>query len=202
MPELGLFPLGIVLLPTERIPLHIFEPRYKELIEECLAENGEFGLIHADDDGLRSVGTRARVTDVLRRFEDGKLDIVVEGGERFRLLQLTSGRSFQTGEVEPLVDEEARGDDERARVLELYRSLAEAADAEIDEPDADSPLLSFALAARVEFDAASKQRLLELRSEAKRLRLLGRMLERAHATLERAREQRERASQNGRVTPD
>ncbi len=87
MSELGLFPLGIVLLPSEQIPLHIFEDRYQELIGECLDEDREFGLIYADDDGLREIGTRAAVTQVLERFEDGRLNIVVEGRDRFRLLE-------------------------------------------------------------------------------------------------------------------
>jgi len=105
--ELGLFPLGVVLLPTERLPLHIFEERYKELIDECLETDGEFGLVYADDDGLRDLGTRARVVEVLTRFEDGRLNILVEGGDRFRLTELTDGRSFNTGLVAPIDD----GDD-------------------------------------------------------------------------------------------
>ena len=81
------------------MPLHIFEPRYRELIAECLEQQQEFGLIYADDDGVREVGTRARVIDVLEEFEDGRLNIVVEGGERFRVEQLTRGRSFLTAIV-------------------------------------------------------------------------------------------------------
>jgi len=69
MDEIGLFPLGIVLLPTERVPLHIFEPRYRELIGECLEDDAEFGLLYADEDGVREVGTLARVSDVLERFD-------------------------------------------------------------------------------------------------------------------------------------
>src|SRR5437870_10959877 len=94
--EVGLFPLDIVLLPTERIPLHIFEERYKELIGECLREGRDFGLIRAGDDGLAEIGTRAAVTEVLEQLPDGRLNIVVEGGERFRIVELTAGRSFQT----------------------------------------------------------------------------------------------------------
>ena len=105
MVELGLFPLGIVLLPTEQLPLHIFEDRYKELIAECLDADTEFGLVYADDDGIRDVGTRARVSEVLTRFEDGRLNILVEGGDRFRLGEITEGRSFQTGRVLPVHDE-------------------------------------------------------------------------------------------------
>src|SRR5215470_2935880 len=103
--EIGLFPLGMVLLPTEQVPLHIFEPRYRELIGECLEEEREFGLVLADDDGIRDIGTRAAVTEVLERFDDGRLNVVVEGRERFRISELTGGRSFQTAEVEPIEDE-------------------------------------------------------------------------------------------------
>src|SRR2546429_824049 len=103
--ELGLFPLGIVLLPTERTPLHIFEPRYLELVGECLDQEGEFGLLFGDSDGVREVGTRAAVADVVERLPDGRLNIVVEGRERFRVVLLTRRRSFMTAEVESLEDE-------------------------------------------------------------------------------------------------
>src|SRR5205807_7455264 len=90
MDEIGLFPLGIVLLPTERVPLHVFEPRYRELIGGCLEDGHEFGLVYADECGLRDFGTRARVTDLLEEFDDVRMNVIVEGGERFRLLELTS----------------------------------------------------------------------------------------------------------------
>ena len=122
MSELGLFPLGIVLLPTEQIPLHIFEERYQELIGECLDLEQEFGLVFADDEGLREVGTRALVTEVLDRFDDGRLNIVVEGGERFRLLELTEGRSFQTGLVEPVEDEADAADPEEVALRQSPQS--------------------------------------------------------------------------------
>src|SRR6185437_14141879 len=90
VPELGLFPLPLVLVPTERIPLHIFEPRYKELIGECVETDGEFGLVLATGDGaVHEVGTRARVLEVLEELDDGSMNVVVEGGERFRLIELT-----------------------------------------------------------------------------------------------------------------
>src|SRR5436190_13529977 len=92
VPEIGLFPLELVLLPTERVPLHIFEDRYKELIGDCLAHDGRFGLVFADERGLREIGTLAAVAEVLERFSDGRLNILVEGRERFKLLELTKGR--------------------------------------------------------------------------------------------------------------
>ena len=79
MEEIGLFPLGIVLLPTERVPLHIFEPRYRELIGECLEDDTEFGLIYADEEGVREIGTLARVADVLERFIETMFALAADG---------------------------------------------------------------------------------------------------------------------------
>src|SRR5260221_7819953 len=104
MEEIGLFPLGVVLLPTERVPLHIFEPRYRELIGECLEEKQDFGFVLGGDAETRGVGTRARVTEVLNRFSDGRFDVVVEGGDRFKIVEATQGRSFQTALIEPYHD--------------------------------------------------------------------------------------------------
>ena len=202
MPELGLFPLGVVLLPTERVPLHIFEPRYKELIGECLELEQEFGLVLADEDGLRPVGTRASVTDVLHRFPDGRMNIVVEGGERFRLVRMTSGRSFHTAEVEPLEDEEDEADsDARVLALERYSTLAAATGADAEDLDAESAALSFEIAARVDFGPELKQQLLETRSEPKRLDALAGLLEEAAEAVRADRERAEQASTNGKVTP-
>jgi Lon protease-like protein len=202
VPELGLFPLGVVLLPTERVPLHIFEPRYKELIGECLESGSEFGLVLADDDGLRPVGTRAVVTDVLHRFPDGRMNVVVEGGERFRLVRMTSGRSFQTAEVEPLDDDEIEADaDARVLALERYSSLAAATGTEPEDLDADSSALSFEIAARVDFGPELKQQLLETRSERQRLDALAGLLEEAAQAVRADRERAEQASTNGKVTP-
>jgi Lon protease-like protein len=203
MPQLGLFPLGIVLLPTERIPLHIFEPRYRELIGECLDRGVEFGLLLGDEQGVREIGTSAAVVQLLQRFPDGRLNIVVEGRERFHVVRETGGRSFQTAEVEPLADEDEEpgdpGDIERA--ITVFKALAELAGAEVDEPDPASPQLSFELAARVELEAEPKQRLLEARSERERLKLVVELLERAVASLAIQRELRERAAGNGKVGP-
>ncbi|MBA3347105.1 MAG: LON peptidase substrate-binding domain-containing protein [Actinobacteria bacterium] len=202
MSELGLFPLGLVLLPTEQIPLHIFEDRYQELIGECLADDRDFGLIYADEDGLRDLGTRAAVTEVLERFEDGRLNIVVEGRERFRLVELTEGRSFQTGVVEPVVDEPDPADPaDEERALELFRRLVELTGADVGAPESDAAPLSFALAGRFEFAAELKQRLLALRSERERVTMLIEVLEGAAIAVEREQEIAGRAASNGKVDP-
>lgn len=202
MTEIGLFPLGMVLLPTEQVPLHIFEPRYQDLIGECLAEDREFGLVLADDDGLREIGTRAAVTEVLERFDDGRLNVVVEGRERFRLLELTSGRSFQTGEVEPLEDEDDQAaPDDVQRALALFAKLVELTGTDIEPPAADTPQLSYAVAGRFEFPPEVKQQLLQEVSERARMHRLVELLEAAAVAVQREREIAERAATNGRVQP-
>ena len=200
MDELGLFPLGIVLLPTEQLPLHIFEERYKELVDECLEQDGEFGLVYADDDGLRDLGTRARVVEVLTRFEDGRLNILVEGGDRFRLVELTDGRSFSTGLVTPIEDvedsAEAAAVDEALRLFGLLREVTES---EVDAPERELPQLSFALAGKVELPADDKLGLLAETSERLRMELVQELLANAVLTAQRVRRAAERASTNGKV---
>jgi Lon protease-like protein len=198
--ELGLFPLGIVLLPTERVPLHVFEERYQELIGECLAEDREFGLVYSDDDGIRDVGTRAAVVEVLARLEGGRLNILVEGRERFRLLELTGGRSFHTGRVEPLEDDgEAPEAAAVERALAVFARLRETTGSEVETPAADSPQLSYALAGRVELPVEVKLELLAEVSERARLDRVCELLEETLELVQRQRRASERAAGNGRV---
>ncbi|MCS7005959.1 MAG: LON peptidase substrate-binding domain-containing protein [Thermoleophilia bacterium] len=200
MTEIGLFPLGVVLLPTERLPLHIFEERYKELIGRCLAADEEFGLVFADDEGIRDVGTRAAVVEVLTRFADGRLNILVEGRDRFRLLELTSGESFHTGEVLPLDDEDDPSAPELIeRALSLFARLRALARSDVPLPHPDHPQLSFVIAAHVELDDELKLELLADTSERSRLERLCEVLEGAVETLRIRRRALERASGNGRV---
>ena len=196
--EVGLFPLGIVLLPTERVPLHIFEPRYQELIGECLETDEEFGLVYADENGVREIGTLARVAEVLERFDDGRLNILVQGGERFRVEKLTRGRSFMTAVVAPVDDDGVEPREEAvARAAASFRALAAAAEAEAGEVDEETEQLSFRLAAQVELAAEAKQQLLELCSEQQRLELVAELLDGVRALLIATRELGERAKKNG-----
>jgi ATP-dependent Lon protease len=202
VPEIGLFPLQLVLLPTERVPLHIFEPRYKELIGECLEEGLEFGLVLEDEDGRRDVGTQAAVVEVLQMFDDGRMNVVVEGRQRFRLVELTEGREFLTGEVEPVEDDPDPAPPEQVEAaLGVFRRLVEVAESDVDEPDPTVGDLSFELASRVDFGHELKQEILELRSERRRLERLVEILGRAVEAMALEKEVRERASGNGRVSP-
>jgi len=201
MTEIGLFPLGLVLLPTEQVPLHIFEPRYRELIGECLDEEQPFGLVYADDDGVRRVGTLATVVEVTERFEDGRLNIVVEGGERFRLVDLTDGRSFHTGTIEELADaDDPPPPDDVERALAVFRRLVELTGAEVDVPaEVSGGRPSFEIGSRFELAPELKLELLEEPSERVRLRRLCEILETIAAAVERQREVAARAATNGHV---
>jgi ATP-dependent Lon protease len=200
MPEIGLFPLGTALLPTEQVPLHIFEPRYRELIGECLERGEEFGLVLVGDKGMHSIGTRARVVDVTQRFGDGRLDIVVRGGSRFRLLELTEGRAFHTGLVEDLADRhDPAPADSVQRAISLFSRLVQLTGSAAAEPAGDDEQLSFALAARFELSPDLKQALLQVTSERERLDRVCGLLEAAAEAVERQRVVAERARSNGHV---
>lgn len=201
MAEIGLFPLGIVLLPTERVPLHVFEERYKELIGECIDAEAEFGLVYADGDRLSDVGTRAHVVQVLTRFPDGRLNVLVEGGSRFRLEELTSGRSFSTAMVSPLEDihDDPAEQDAIDRALGQFARLREITGSDVDPPAADDSPLSYALAGRVELPTDDKLKLLLDVSERRRMHQVCELFDAAIVAAERMRLAAERATTNGRV---
>jgi Lon protease-like protein len=204
MVELGLFPLPLVLFPTERIPLHIFEPRYRDLIDECVRTGAEFGLALATGDGaVHEVGTRTKVVEVLELLDDGNMNIVVEGGARFRLLELTSGRAYTTGLVEDVLDDEddpaSPSDAERAR--SLFEELVAVAESAVDVPDADSASLDWQLAARVDLGVDAEQELLALQSPRARMARLAELLAIALEAMRVEKELHERAGRNGKVAP-
>src|SRR3954471_13161969 len=114
-----LFPLPLVLLPSEVVPLHIFEERYKLMVGECLESDSEFGIVWLGDDGLREIGCTARVTQVLAELEDGRLNILVAGGRAFTLVRRIDDMAYPAGEVVMLDDEPDVDDDAEAEVAEL-----------------------------------------------------------------------------------
>jgi Lon protease-like protein len=201
--QLGLFLLEGVLLPTEQTPLHVFEPRYKELIGESIEREIEFGWVLSDEDGgIRDVGCRATVLGVLEELDDGRLLIAVEGGDPFRIERFTSGRSFTTAKVVEVEDDGVLGEDEEIeRALSLFRKIIELSDLEAEVPDAKSPVLSYELASRVEFERNAKQELLESRSERERLAAVTKLLEVTAVQLAREKEASDRAPTNGKVSP-
>ena len=103
--DLGLFPLGLVLLPSERAPLHLFEPRYRQLYADCVLDDTPFVVVQAGPTGTAEVGCSARFETLVRRFEDGRLNVIVEGLAPVRLVEETDGRLYFSARVETLADE-------------------------------------------------------------------------------------------------
>ncbi len=197
--SLPLFPLGIVLLPTEIVPLHIFEDRYKLMIGECVEQDSEFGIVWLSDDGLKDVGCTARVAQVLERMDDGRMNILVQGGSPFQLLRKIEALPYPAGDVELLDDLDEGDEGLSAAAREAYADLVERVTDNrpgIDELDG---LTSYGMAATIELAAAPKQELLEERSEDARLRTVGDLFSTALDRIEDAEEAQERAQSNGKV---
>jgi len=199
--ELPIFELPLVLLPGERIPLHIFEERYKRMVGQSLDEDEPFGIVLHDDEGARSIGCTARVEEVLERFDDGRLNVVVSGEEPFRVLDRFEAPDYPAGEVEliPPDDIVALDDDAAGAAREAFAELAERATGERPEPEELETASAYAIASRVELPVETKQRLLELRDEDERMELLANALRAVEKALERAEESAERARTNGKV---
>ena len=197
---LPLFPLEVVLFPGTPLPLHIFEPRYKEMIGECLAQHRHFGVVRAVEQGLAEVGCTAEIVTVVKEYSDGRLDLVAEGRKRFELVRVNQERSFLQAEV-LLIDDEpgAPSKEESSRAVQLHSELLAIAGAKQDLSAADPSLLSFYLAGSVPLDLDFKQRLLSLRSEPERLSSYISYLETIIPNLRRAASAREKAGGNGHV---
>ncbi len=200
--DFPLFPLPVVLLPSEVVPLHIFEERYKSMIEECLDDGGEFGIVWLADDGLKDIGCTAKVAEVLERMEDGRMNILVRGSSPFRLLRRQEDHVYPAGTIELLDD--GPGEDERAggEAREGYADLLEQITDERPEEAALAELSAYEMAASVDIDLPIKQGLLELRTEGERLKLLAKLFREGIKRLEAAQKISERAQKNGRVSID
>lgn len=173
--ELGLFPLDVVLLPREIAPLHVFEERYKRLFSDVM-DGGQFGVILVEEEGLREYGCSARLAEVIERLEDDRLNVLVQGVRRFRLLEAIEPEDLEAhylqGAVEFYDDDEPAASQELvAEVLEALRGMLLLMDIPSSEPAGEGPL-SFRIAAAVDFGAPLKQELLEAVSERQRLETL------------------------------
>ena len=203
MPEIPLFPLNVVLMPGMPMPLHIFEERYKQMVDECLENGSEFGMVLADEDGTRSIGCTARIVELVQRYEDGRLVILVEGSRRFKLNNILTGKPYYVGEVEYLEDEPS--DEDISALAEecvalLERVIEAATEGEVGiEVEPPYRNLSFAIAGRIEFDLETRQRILELPVEGTRLRKVRELLIEVAEGLERDKKAREKAQTNGHL---
>jgi Lon protease-like protein len=200
-----LFPLGIVVLPGEVVPLHIFEDRYKTMVGECLDDDSEFGIVWVSDEGLRDIGCTVAITEVLERMDDGRMNVLTRGSSPFRLVRRIEDMAYPAGDIDLLEDAEDSGTDSDAdleagtEARERYAELVERVTDSRPEDDDLTTMTAYAMAATVEFPLQAKQRLLELRSEEERLHAVGELLEAAMKRLDYVERASERARSNGKV---
>jgi Lon protease-like protein len=198
--DFPLFPLGIVALPTESVPLHIFEDRYRMMIEECMEGESEFGILWLSDDELKPVGCACEVERVLERDDDGAFTILVRGTRVFRVLERQDDLPYPAGIVEFLSErEEAPDEDAEREARELYAELVEQATDRVLEPAELAAMSAYGMAGTVDFGTDAKQELLELRSENARMRLLTLLFRAAIKQMELVERAQLRARSNGKV---
>jgi len=203
--RIALFPLNVVLLPGATLPLHIFEPRYRQMVRRCVDKKSEFGVLLALPKGIVRVGCTAEITEVVKRYNDGRMDIVTVGRSPFRIVQLLNSDVYASdqlleGEVDFLDDCErpvdARAQRELVRLYEVCHTLLfedYPRNLQGEEPE----YLSFVVAGTLPMDLMWRQQILELRSEADRQeRLLGYLREWA-PHLQKTEAKRARAGGNG-----
>jgi Lon protease-like protein len=202
VPVIPIFPLDLVLLPTAPLPLHIFEPRYKEMIGECLDMHTEFGIVRAKDEDIEQIGCTAEITELTKKYDDGRMDITVAGRSRFEIDEMVPGRSFMQARISFVPDESETTDGASARrALEFHRELLKFMDQElevdVDEDDLEIPQLSYRLAGPLPIDLDFKQALLAMRAEPERIEGLIRFYERILPRLRVVTKAREKAGGNG-----
>jgi len=184
---LPLFPLDLVLLPGVPLPLHVFEPRYKEMIAECLDEKKPFGVVRASSEGVADIGCTAEIVEVTKRYDDGRMDILTRGVERFEVLHVHEDRSFLQAEFTVIDDEPGRAPSEMVReAVRLHSEIVKLSGAEIDGPEEGADQLSFLLAGSLPLDLDFKQKLLTTLSEPTRLHAVISYLEAVLPGLRRA----------------
>jgi Lon protease-like protein len=200
VPDFPLFPLGIVALPHEYVPLHIFEPRYRTMIAECLERGSEFGIVWAGDEGIRPVGCAVEISEVLERMEDGRINILTRGTRPFRVVEERHDLPYPAGKVEFLDDKSEEPDPStRDAAHAAYNELvAQATDKRLEEEELDR-MSAYEMAATVDFGLDAKQGLLDLRSENARLRLVTRLFRAATKRLDFIERAQARAQSNGKV---
>src|SRR3984957_3057806 len=198
--DFPLFPLGLVALPGELIPLHIFEERYKAMMNECIEAESEFGIVWLSDDGLKTIGCAARIETVLERMDDGRMNLVARGTRPFRVLERIGHLAYPAGVIEFVHD---RGDEVDPSLEQgARRAYTELVKRATDrEPDAAelAEMDAYGMAATVDFGLDAKQGLLDLRSENARLELVTRLFRAAIKRLDFVDRAQARARSNGKV---
>jgi len=198
--RIPLFPLNVVLFPGERLPLHIFEPRYRRMVRECLEAKSLFGVLLALPDGVVRVGCTAEIVEVMKRYEDGRMDILTFGREPFRVLELFSDDPLLEGRIDYLENEPSSPEaSTQIRLIESYEICHTLLSSEMPRnfQELAHDHLAYAIAAALPLELLWKQLILELRSEEERReRLLGYLRDWA-PHLQKAEALRQHAGGNG-----
>ena len=198
--DFPLFPLGLVALPSEVVPLHIFEERYKAMIERCLQESSEFGIVWLADDGLRPIGCACEIAEILERMPDGRINLLARGTRPFRIEQRQDDLVYPAGVVEFLDDRDELVDaDVAAGAHGAYSELVLQATDKAPDLNAIAAMTAYEMAATVEFGLDAKQGLLDLRSETARMKLVARLCRAAIKRLDFIDRAQARAQSNGKV---
>lgn len=194
-----LFPLDVVLLPGAILPLHIFEPRYKEMIGECIEQHRPFGIVRAKEGGVAEIGCTAEIITVTKKYDDGRMDIVTQGQERFEIVHVNQERSFLQGDVLFLRDDPSEASrEEFDKATSLYAEIMKLAGAQPENAaEIDKQQLSFHLAASLPIDLDFKQALLGMKSEPERLRAVISFFEALLPNMRRTMLARRKAGGNG-----
>jgi Lon protease-like protein len=197
-----LFPLDVVLFPGTPLPLHIFEPRYRQMIGECLAQKRPFGVVRAKDEGVAEIGCTAEIVTVTKKYEDGRMDIVTQGVERFEVMEVNQERAFLQAEVMYLHDEPGKATaDDVARAIKLHNEILALAGAEPHKPSEEEiAQLSFHIAGSMPLDLDFKQNLLGMKSEPERLQAVITYFETILPNLRRTVHVRRKAGGNGHAS--
>lgn len=174
---LPLFPLQVVLFPTSILPLHIFEERYKTLVNECLREDRPFGITLVHEQEVATVGCTAAIVKLAKKYDDGRMDILVQGKHRFMLQQIVDTSSpYVIGKVELLKSEDEGIDSSLAKeTVELHNQLVAMVYRSEDyllDYDIANTMFSFKIAQKAGMELPERQKLLEAKSENERLHLL------------------------------
>ncbi len=197
---LPLFPLDVVLLPGAPFPLHIFEPRYKEMISECIALHQTFGVVRVKEEGVASIGCTAEIITVAKKYDDGRMDILTQGRRRFEILELDQERSFLRAEVLFVDDDPGHATTEEiARASGLHGEIIKLAGAEPLSDELDPEQASYHLAASLPLDLDFKQTLLAMKAEPERIQAVIAAFESLLPRLQRTVQARKTAGGNGHV---
>jgi ATP-dependent Lon protease len=184
MQKIGLFPLGMVIFPGSSIPLHIFEPRYKQLVRLVVADNDVFGINLVNADKLHQIGCTVKVTQVVREYEDGRMDIVVTGQKRFFLQSMYEGKEpYYVGHVQYFEDSETVYDNAlREECVALHNEIigivypGSSGSAFLIHSTMVNNELAFVIAQKAGLELEQKQKMLEMRSEHQRLEFVRKVM--------------------------